>query len=144
MLFSKPRSTSTLVQMPFRVLCLVLFPLSIAGARVFAGLNSNLESSLSLIPLRCPLHFFFGIKCPTCGLGHSLVFAWLGEFKKSWDYHPLGLILLGVTGLVWCALLLNREAQLVKLAKFLQTLKSNKSALLSVVLIYSIWGFLRH
>jgi len=41
-------------------------------------------------PLRCPLKFFFGMACPTCGLGRSIIYFLAGEWRSSWDAHFLG------------------------------------------------------
>lgn len=37
---------------------------------------------------------FFGLTCPGCGLFKSFIFAYKGEFLKSIQYHPLGVVLL--------------------------------------------------
>jgi hypothetical protein len=44
--------------------------------------------------LECPFFKFFGLLCPTCGLGCSLCAAFLLEFKTSLPYHPGGLAIL--------------------------------------------------
>ncbi len=45
-----------------------------------------------------------GIRCPTCGLGHSLLDAWTGSWASSLAHHPLGipaLLLTGATALLY-------------------------------------------
>jgi len=34
--------------------------------------------------------------CPGCGLGHSITWLFRGEFMKSFNEHPLGLVALAV------------------------------------------------
>jgi len=34
--------------------------------------------------------------CPGCGLGHSIIFLFHGDFKESWDSHPLAILAVAV------------------------------------------------
>lgn len=44
------------------------------------------ESHFSL----CPLHNLGIHWCPGCGLGRSMKLFMTGEFRASWEMHPLG------------------------------------------------------
>src|SRR5579859_5366978 len=37
-----------------------------------------------------------GLPCPGCGLTRSLSCGLRGMFQESWNYHPLGLVILGL------------------------------------------------
>jgi hypothetical protein len=41
-------------------------------------------------PLRCPLKTLFGIHCPTCGLGESILYFLAFDFVSSSKAHILG------------------------------------------------------
>jgi len=47
------------------------------------------------LPL-CWLHATTGIPCPGCGLTRSLSCAIRGLFLESWQYHPMGMLILGL------------------------------------------------
>lgn len=40
----------------------------------------------------CPLHHLGISFCPGCGIGHSIHYALLFDFKKSLGSHPLGIL----------------------------------------------------
>lgn len=42
----------------------------------------------------CPVKFFFGINCPSCGLTRSIKYLFLFDFKKSFYYHPMSIFIL--------------------------------------------------
>lgn len=42
----------------------------------------------------CPVKFFFGINCPSCGLTRSIKYLLLLDFKKSFYYHPMSVFIL--------------------------------------------------
>lgn len=52
------------------------------------------------IPYECPIHYFTGLPCPTCGMTRSIMAAMRGEWKASLGYHLFGpffiLILSGI------------------------------------------------
>lgn len=58
------------------------------------------SSAVAWIPLKCPLKFWTGLDCPTCGLGRAVFFLLDGQWQLSWDYHPLA-ILLSAAWLLW-------------------------------------------
>lgn len=76
----------TTVLKPYRAALLVGYLLALVGAPI---LSTHLEW-LKYFPLKCPLRFLFGIECPTCGLGRSLVFAFSFQFERAHQYHLLG------------------------------------------------------
>ena len=43
-----------------------------------------------LFPLRCPLRTMFGLHCPTCGLGESILYFLALDFTSSSKAHFLG------------------------------------------------------
>ncbi|HAM34596.1 MAG TPA: hypothetical protein DEB40_03185 [Elusimicrobia bacterium] len=56
----------------------------------------------------CLFRYWWGARCPGCGMGHSLLEAFQGHWTASWRHHPLGLPLLAVWT-AWLAFgLLNR------------------------------------
>lgn len=73
-----------------------LFSLVAADAAVHAA--GSVEALARFIPLRCPLRMLTGIRCPTCGLGHSLLDAWTGSWSSSLAHHPLGIAVLLLSG----------------------------------------------
>jgi hypothetical protein len=44
----------------------------------------------------CWVKHFTGISCPGCGLTRSLSCGLRGMFAESWQYHPLGLLILAL------------------------------------------------
>ena len=52
--------------------------------------------SLSLVkfqfffPLRCPLKTILGLRCPTCGLGESILYFLTGDLSSAFKAHFLG------------------------------------------------------
>ena len=118
----------------------ILFPLSFVLAwalRFFLG--DGLNTILQFIPLRCPLFFLFDLRCPTCGLGHALVHAWLGEWQESWVAHPLGLLLLAFGLWWWVSLMVGRGEKVLWNA----WLWLSERQVMSGVLVggYCVWGF---
>lgn len=95
------------------------------------------EGWAAWVPLRCPLAFFFHIQCPTCGLGRALVSAALGQWNKSWQFHPLGLpIFWGSQALLLFWILWPLQAR-----KFLQSIAEQRTLLWILFGVYGIWGF---
>lgn len=45
------------------------------------------------IPFVCPIRYFTGIPCPSCGMTRSLMSAVRGEWALSADYHLFGPVL---------------------------------------------------
>ena len=41
-------------------------------------------------PLRCPLKTIFGLRCPTCGLGESILYFLTGDLSSAFKVHFLG------------------------------------------------------
>ena len=51
----------------------------------------------------CLSRLLFDIRCPGCGMGHALIFAWQGQWAESFRHHPLGIPLL----VFWTAWIVN-------------------------------------
>lgn len=51
------------------------------------------------LPL-CGLRMLFGARCPGCGLTRSVLLAVQGHWQQSVQFHPLGVVMLGLL-LVW-------------------------------------------
>jgi len=95
--FSRPISTNFMVRPDYKS------RLFLTGGYIFSFFFAHLFSAhmewLKFIPLKCPLNFVFGISCPTCGLGRSLVMAFSFSFDKSFHYHLLGVPLFFISGI---------------------------------------------
>ena len=42
----------------------------------------------------CLFKLWWGVSCPGCGMAHSLIYGFQGQWAQSFQYHPLGLPLL--------------------------------------------------
>lgn len=106
------------------------------GLENFGNGSNTLEK---LFWLRCPSKLLLGIPCPTCGLGHSLYYAWVGEWSSSLQSHFLGVVILLVT-LSSLALLWFWPTGIHKLsyAHFRTRLKPLLPVLVAT---YVFWGF---
>ena len=116
----------------------------LAAGALISALRLPIESAARWIPLKCPLLFVTGIHCPTCGLGRSLLSAAAGDWRASWDFHPLGIPLL----LSVCLGLLGTwffPAPLSAGWRKLPPLLARRPVLLwSLVFFYTLWGLGRH
>ncbi len=56
------------------------------GGLAFLGCSTLEENQISI----CPVNFVLGIRCPGCGLGHSIAWILQGDFVRSWEEHKLG------------------------------------------------------
>lgn len=64
----------------------------------------------SYLPMRCPLKLISGLDCPLCGLGRSLISVISGNWKGTWDFHPLGPLLIILCSLILIAYMLSPRA----------------------------------
>ncbi len=98
---SRLTSMNTMVRPSYKTV--IAFSSAYGFALVFASLFSQHMEWLKFIPLKCPLNFIFGISCPTCGLGRSLVMAFAFSFEKANAFHFLGVPIFGAVtlGLVY-------------------------------------------
>lgn len=39
--------------------------------------------------LGCPIRHFFGVSCPSCGMGRAYYALFRGEFREAFAFHPL-------------------------------------------------------
>lgn len=100
------------------------------------------EKIFRFIPLRCPIHLIFGVRCPTCGLGHSLIHAWAGNWRESWSHHPIGILLLGLS----LVMVLGSWIVPLKLKEYGRVTIGHLSRPLPFAIIvscYLAWGVLR-
>ena len=51
---------------------------------------------LWIMGYQCPLLFFFGIPCPFCGMTRAFLCVLEGDLAKSFYFHPLWPIVLGL------------------------------------------------
>jgi len=58
--------------------------------------------TLETVPL-CLFRFLTGLPCPGCGMTHSLLHAFQGEWAAAWVHHPLG-IPMAAAWTLWLAL----------------------------------------
>lgn len=92
---------------------------------------------------RCPLLFFTGIHCPTCGLGRGLIAAVQGQWGLSWSYHPLAipsLLLLAITVAGLFCYPIPTKALGRRIRNFL---RAHPRLATVAVALYSVWGFAR-
>jgi hypothetical protein len=116
---------------------------AVTGAQVLWTLTDGNESRLGdYVPLVCPLMHFFGIQCPTCGLGRSTFLAFNGELAAAFAFHPLGPVFLCVlfiaTLLAWVA-----PAYLVRSFAYLRNLLKRPVFSWTAVSVYCLYGVLR-
>ncbi len=62
------------------------------GALVLLAIMNPYSNEPSL----CIFHQFGIESCPGCGLGHSISAAFRGQFTRSFEMHPLGMVTIGV------------------------------------------------
>ncbi len=55
-------------------------------------------------PSLCLTKFWWGVSCPGCGMGRSLLAAFQGQWAQSFEYHILGIPFL----VVWTGYLLYK------------------------------------
>jgi len=126
-----------------RALPLGLWLSSLAVATPIAQLAGGVDAVLALSPLRCPLMLLAGMPCPTCGLGHALVHAWTFDLSQAWAHHPLGALLLPLSGGL-CALWMVGPGRVRGLGRALDMhVLRSPVALLVGVLAYVTWGIAR-
>lgn len=102
----------------------------------------SVDALLAWVPFRCPLRLFTGIECPTCGLGHALVEAAVGDFGASWRDHPAGVLLYAVALAAVIATMVMPRASLVVLAR-VRTFTARRAVVAVALLLYTLWGFAR-
>lgn len=101
------------------------------------------ETAAKWIPLRCPLLFLTGLRCPTCGLGRALLAAVSGDWNRSWTYHPLAIPLLFGAFLMLIGLWFFPERVASLRARGQRLLGPRRGFLTIALLVYSLWGLWR-
>lgn len=145
MRFNKAKSMNTLDQISYKKtllrLSLLLLPLSWVTAPALVSMNSfGVWNILRFLPLKCPLVVFFGIQCPTCGLGRSLIYAWSGNFSLSLHYHFLGVIIYFLSYVIYFAVLFSIDWKRPGIQIYKQI---PKAIWIILLLVYTAWGFHR-
>ena len=98
------------------------------------------------VPLRCPLHSFFGIQCPTCGLGRSLAATWMGDWGAALHFHPLGPVVGALVLAVWLLSWTSEPVRSTVPAWIDRTSRAPVArwAAGAAVVVYAVWGFARN
>jgi len=113
--------------------------IAVAGAIQVATRGAgSVDALLAWVPLRCPLRMFTGIECPTCGLAHAIVEAFVGEWGASWEHHPAGIVVV-LSLIAW---LLMPRAAAAGTAR-LRSVAQHRRVRFAALLAYTIWGFVR-
>jgi hypothetical protein len=55
--------------------------------------QKEMEKMLHLLPYRCPLLLFTGLKCAFCGMTHSWIAMFRGEIKSAFNENAMGPVL---------------------------------------------------
>jgi hypothetical protein len=98
---------------------------------------------VQLFPLKCPFRATTGIPCPTCGLGHALVDAWVGRWESSFGHHPLGLVTLIVCTVLSLLYLVEPESVKRHIQRLGRALSERPRVLFGAVVIYLLIGVIR-
>jgi hypothetical protein len=143
MQFNKQRSTNTMAQQHSKWILTAATAATFTGAQTLWTLTAGNEGRLGeFVPLVCPLMHFFGIQCPTCGLGRSTFLAFNGEITLALKFHPLGPVLLcgllTATALAWIAPNALRSSWI-----HLRQLTKKPVFSWSAVGLYCLYGILR-
>jgi hypothetical protein len=77
--------------------------------------QEKIENTLQWIPYRCPLKWITGLKCAFCGMTHSWIAIFRGDFRQSFAENVLGLPLFVVLITVLTLWSLGKE---IKIQKF--------------------------
>jgi hypothetical protein len=142
MLCSRRRLTVTLgIKDSKRAIASILFILFWIGISLVHDLPRTTEGWAALVPLRCPLSFFFDIQCPTCGLGRSLVAAALFQGQESLRFHPLGLPLFWGGQALLLGWILWPRGWMALSTRALDFVRRHQLLLWLVIILYGVWGF---
>lgn len=86
-------------------------------------------SSLPTVPL-CPLHYYTGYDCPTCGVTRSVWHLMHGRLGEAWSFNPIGFLVV--------ALLVRR---LVVLSSDRNTIIEHRIVNVAMLSWFFIFGF---
>ena len=131
---------------------LLLLPLSWVMVPALVRMSSfGVWNILRFLPFKCPLVVLFGIQCPTCGLGRSLIYVWSGQFSISMHYHFLGVIIYLSSYLFYFSILYKfwfKKSSSFSLWLKINSIKFYNRTPLTVWIIllitYIAWGFSRN
>lgn len=120
------------------------YPLSFPFAQGLVSWSGGVESLSAFSPLFCPLHHFFGIHCPTCGLTRSLIATWNFDFSTALKYHFLGPVIFFASLIAWMFFVLRKEQKLINGLTRVRQHPQFSFWFKSMVAIYVVWGFTLH
>lgn len=97
------------------------------------------------LPWRCPLNYFFNIRCPGCGITRSIIAISQGQIILSLKYNPLGFLL--VIGFVLYVVLFSvdvilKKIYLLKIINFINLWIEKHRLLIIVFVIVYVLVFL--
>lgn len=96
------------------------------------------DGRIEHIPSMCPFYVVTGLPCPGCGLTRSFVCIGHGEWRQSLHWHPLGLLLFGLTVLYWLREAVSLAAGR-RVMEFSQRMTANFGwALLGLVIVVGV------
>jgi len=146
MQFSNQKSMSTLVIQVFKKWFVPLYFFVLVIGMTVAQSWSLSQLSVPRWVLVCPLNTGLGVRCPTCGLGRSLYYAFLGEWNLSWSYHPGGLIAIVLGAVVCLATSVfsqhKLDAAMTRTSHLFAT-PLGRFSFVCAILAYVVWGTLR-
>ncbi len=126
-----------------RSLPTLLLLASLAVARALLSFTGSTEAVVQLFPIKCPLRATTGIPCPTCGLGHALVDAWVGRWESSLGHHPLGLVALLLCTVLALSYLVRPESVNRQFQRLGYTLSKRPGLLIGAIVVYLLIGTIR-
>ncbi len=122
---------------------LVGLPLWILSAQILVSKMTVMGAARFLIPFKCPLNFFTGLLCPTCGLGRSLILSLTGRWGQAFELHFLGPPLALLACALWLVVLRGRLDLPRRALGWIKTASSPQLGW-TLGLAFCVWGFFRN
>lgn len=119
------KKVKTMLKLELGIIFLVLI--------IFTIISQNL---ITFLP-QCPINHFFNILCPSCGGTRCVINFVLGNFAKSFFYHPVFFITILYLLLVNILYIINTLAK-TKVATFLYPKTKFWIVFLIILLIFTI------
>ena len=79
-----------------RTKAIVLFAIIFLGWTALTLFQLSAEQITALIPALCPIKNIFSVPCPGCGMTHSFISIFQGEFAAAWRFNPFSYLLLAL------------------------------------------------